>query len=177
MFADRPGQEKCNFPNSAMLKSLPLLWSAVGLILPEQRTLLKWSLQLSGELKTICSSKGEMTPLVYFNSFGKGGTCNNKYWPTPLVWCNWVRFTGVSLAGTKTLLASYFGGGGLWKWSDTEDWMKNTGNWEEFKNRDLKAEERRPREVRKQSLEDSKAWAGGWGERKERRQPTATNAA
>lgn len=54
------------------------------------------------------------------------------------------------------------GGRGLWKWSDMEDWMKNTGKWEEFKNRDL--EERRPKEVRKHSLEDGTAWGGSWGE-------------
>lgn len=42
---------------------------------------------------------------------------------------------------------------------------ENTEKWEEFKNRDLKPEERRPSEVRKHGLEDSEAWAG-WGERK-----------
>lgn len=45
----------------------------MGLILPSHRTLLKLSLQLSRELKTIFSNKREIISLIHFNNLGREG--------------------------------------------------------------------------------------------------------
>lgn len=154
---------QCNFPNFSMLKILLLLWWSVGLILPSHRTLLKWSLQLSKERKTIFSNKRDIIFLIHFNNLER-----EEFATIDISVPHLCMYLGKAY---RNFTSKYQNISKIFWWERTVE-MKWYGRLKgkyrqmrrirEIRIRNRNLEDRRPRQVKKNILKDSKAWTGSW---------------